>query len=107
MLTPYERSQLERVVDCIRAGCFPKNLDELSGILENLLMEDRRAAKRKRVYKAPASGALIEAINHYGLVANEGDTVGDLLTSVVQAESLIQTVKQGISRLVNPNRTSG
>lgn len=107
MLTHYERSHLERAVDCIRAGCCPKNLDELAGILENLLMEDRRAAKRKRVYKAPASGALIKAIDCYGLVANEGDTVGDLLTSVVIAESLIQTVSQGIRRLVNHNRTSG
>ena len=107
MLTHYERSQLERAVDCIRAGCCPKNLDELAGILEHCLMADRRAAKRERIYKTPASGALIKAINYYGLVVTEGDTVGDLLTAVVDAESLIQTVKKGIRRLAKSNRAGG
>ena len=49
MLTSYERSQLERAVDCIRAGCCPKNLDELAGILERCLMADHRAAERAQV----------------------------------------------------------
>ena len=107
MLTHYERSQLERTVDCIRAGCCPKNLDELAGILEHCLMADRRAAKRERIYKTPASGALIEAINYYGLVVTDGNTVGDLLTAVVNAESLIQTVKKSIRRLAKSNRAGG
>ena len=107
MLTTYERSQLERAVDCIRAGCCPKNLDELAGILEHCLMADRRAAKRERIYKTPASGALIEAINYYGLVATKGDTVGALLTSVVDAESLAQNIEKEMRRLTKSNRTGG
>lgn len=107
MLTDYERSQLEWAVYCIRAGCCPKNLDELAGILEHCLMADRQAAKRERIYKGPASGALIEAINYYGLVATKGDTVGDLLTSVVISESMIQTFEEGITRSLNSNRAGG
>lgn len=107
MLTPYERSQLERAVDCIRAGCCPKNLDELAGILEHCLMADRRVAKREHVYKTPASGALIEAIKYYGLFATKGDTVGALLTSVVDAESFMQKIEEGTRRLAKSNRAGG
>ena len=92
MLTHYERSQLERAVDCIRAGFFPKNPDELADIMEHCLMADQRVEHRAKVYKTPASGALIEAINYYGLVATKGDTVGALLTSVVDAESFMQKI---------------
>lgn len=107
MLTHYERSQLERAVDCIRAGCCPKNLDELAGILEHCLMADRRVAKRAKVYKTPASGALIEAINYYGLVATKGDTVGALLTSVVEVESFMQKLEEGTRCLAKSNRAGG
>ena len=90
MLTDYERSQLERAVDCIRAGCCPKNLDELAGILENILVSDHRAAERERVLKAPASRGLRKAIGTYGLVMDDDAAVGDLLAAVVRVESGFQ-----------------
>ena len=87
MLTSYERSQLERAVDCIRAGCCPKNLDELAGILEHCLESEHRAVLRKLVYNGQASRRLRKAIDSYGLVVDDDATVGELLAAVFRVES--------------------
>ena len=108
MLTPYERSQLERAVDCIRAGCCPKNLDELAGILERCLRTDRRVAERVQVYKHPASKRLLKAMDKYGLPVADGDTVGALLTAIVAAEDRYQEkVRRRVTRRKKADRTGG
>lgn len=107
MLTSYERSQLERAVDCIRAGCCPKNLDELAGILENLLVSDHRAAERERVLKAPASRGLCKAIDSYGLVVDDNATVGELISAVVRVESGYQKKMKDRGLWKYSDRTGG
>lgn len=108
MLTSYERSQLERAVDCIRAGCCPRNLDELAGILEHCLMADRLAVARAPVYEHPASKLLLKAMDKYGLPVADGDTVGDLLTAIVAAEDSHQEkVRRRVKRRKPADRTGG
>ena len=108
MLTDYERSQLERAVDCIRAGCCPKNLDELAGILEHCLMADRMAVARAPVYEQPASRRLLKSMDKYGLPVRGGDTVGVLLTAIVAAESRHQEkVSRRVKRRKTADRTGG
>lgn len=108
MLTSYERSQLERAVDCIRAGCCPRNLDELAGILERCLMADRLAVARAPVYEHPASKRLLKAMDKYGLPVADGDTVGALLTAIVAAEDRHQEkVRRRVKRRKPADRTGG
>ena len=108
MLTPYERSQLERAVDCIRAGCCPKNLDELAGILERCLLADHLAVARAPVYEHPASKRLLKAMDKYGLPVADGDTVGALLTAIVAAEDRHQEkVRRRVTRRKKSDRTGG
>lgn len=90
MLTPYERSQLELAVDCIQAGSIPPNLEKLAGILEHCLREDQQAEERKTAYAGAASRDLIRAMDVYGLPVRKGDTVGEVLTAIVAAESRYQ-----------------
>ena len=108
MLTHYERSQLERAVDCIRAGCCPNNLDELAGILERCLMADRLAVGRAPVYECPASKRLLRAMDKYGLPVADGDTVGALLTAIVAAEDRHQEkTRRRLKRRNSADRTGG
>ena len=107
-MTDYERSQLERAVDCIRAGCCPKNLDELAGILERCLLSDRRAVAREPVYEHPASKRLLKVMDKYGLPVADGDTVGALLTAIVAAEDRHQEkVRRRVKRRKTADRTGG
>lgn len=108
MLTSYERSQLERAVDCIRAGCCPRNLDELAGILEHCLMADRLAVARAPVYEHPASKRMLKAMDKYGLPVADGDTVGALLTAIVAAEDRHQEkVRRRVKRRKPADRAGG
>lgn len=107
MLTSYERSQLERAVDCIRAGFCPKNLDELADILEHSLASDPLTAEREWVYNAPASRALCNAIDFYGLIVDDGATVGDLLAAIVRVESGYQKVLKECGLWKYSDRTGG
>lgn len=94
MLTPYERSQLERAVDCIRAGCCPINLEDLAEILERCLVSDHRAVLRNLVYTGQASRSLRKALNAYGLVVDDDATVGELIDAIVRVESAYQDKKK-------------
>ena len=89
-MTEYECGVIERAVDCIRAGCSPRNLDELADTLERALLESRRALSREAIYNAPASKALLEAVDSYGVPVFVGDTVGQLLKVIVESERKAQ-----------------
>ena len=108
MLTDYERSQLERAVDCIRAGCCPKNLDELAGILERCLMADHRTAERMQVYKHPASKRLLKAMDKYDLHFSDGATVGIVIAAITGSEKIFQDdVIRRVKRRNSVDRTGG
>lgn len=108
MLTDYERSQLERAVDCIRAGFCPINLDELAGILEHCLMADHRAAERAQVYKHPASKRLLKAMGKYDLPFSDGDTVGVVIAAIVGSEKFFQdNVRRRVKRRKPADRAGG
>ena len=108
MLTHYERSQLERAVDCIRAASGLKHLEELAGILEHGLMADRLAVTRAPVYEHPPSKRLLRAMDKYGLPVADGDTVGALLTAIVAAEDRHQEkARRRLKRRNSVDRTGG
>lgn len=89
MLTPYERSQLELARAQIRNSQSPGNLEELAMIFDHILQEEYREDIRVAVCLAPASQKLIQTMGVYGLPIFQGETVGEMLTALVEEEARI------------------